>query len=569
MHLKLGLILLILYGVQDISAAKPPVVRTHSGLVAGKQLKVGDKLVDAFYGIPYARPPVGELRFEKPREVQPWKGVYNATTKTTACWQTNFSLFRNLTLTYDEATEDCLHLNVWRPSGLCDGEVSCTRRNLSVVIFIHGGAFHWGDAGLLIYDAANFVALSDVVYVTFNHRLGILGFFPPPGKGKSGNMGFYDQLSVLRWVRRNIAHFGGNPEDVTLAGQSAGATAVGLHSISLASRGLFQRAILQSGTPISLIWGNAFPGLDQFQEEAARLNCYDPEAAVRKTVSETLECLRRLDAKIIYKALSESKIEGQFVTPHLGDEFVPVNLLSAENWKKIHVKELFMGTTSEEGAFLSELFLKGSPVLENALSDDYRKGAAVCLLVLFQIPLDKSKVIVKQYFGEPDFKHDRERVILVFGRMLADLIFNCPAHFFAAAATDNQVSSYMYRFDHRPSYNSWPQQYGPTHSEEIPFTIGSLPFFRDESRFTPALTAETIALAKSVKFPPSELSFMRDVVGVWSSFIKGKLVVPVTNETWPQYSAEHPELVAMKLNSFKRTLFKQPCHLYKPYLVKE
>ncbi|XP_077564906.1 acetylcholinesterase-1-like [Haemaphysalis longicornis] len=572
MHFRFGLasVLLLLCIVQDVLPATPPVVQTHSGLVAGEQLKVGDKLVDAFYGIPYARPPVGELRFEKPHEVQPWKGVYNATTKTAACWQTDFDLFRNVTLRYDEASEDCLHLNVWRPSGLCDGEVSCTRRNLSVVIFIHGGAFHWGDSGLFIYDAANFVALSDVVYVTFNHRLGMLGFFPPPGKGKSGNIGFYDQLSVLRWVRRNIANFGGNPEDVTLAGQCSGAAAVGIHCINTASRGLFQRAILQSGTPISLIWGNAFPGLSHFQQEAAKLNCYDPEAAVRKTFSETLECLRGLDAKTIYKAVSGSSLQGQFVTPHSGDEFVPVNLFAADNWKKIHVKEILLGTTSEEGGYLSDLFLKAAPDLEGALQDDYRKGAAVCLSVLFEIPLDKSKVIVKEYFGEAEVKHDQESVILIFGRMLADVIFNCPAHFFAAAATDSQVSSYMYRFDHKPSYSTLPKQYGPTDIEDVPFTFGSLPFFSDESRFTSPLTAEIRTWAKSLKFPPSEVAFMRDVVGVWSSFIKkGKVVVPITNETWPKYSAKHPELVAMKANSFRRTLFKQPCHLFKPYLVKE
>ncbi|XP_077564905.1 acetylcholinesterase-1-like [Haemaphysalis longicornis] len=572
MHSKFGLTLLLLIfcGVQEILMVKPPVVRTHSGLVAGEQLKVGDKLVDAFYGIPYASPPVGELRFEKPREVQPWKGVYNATTKTTACWQTTLHLLSNITLKYNEATEDCLHLNVWRPSGFCDGEVSCTRRNLSVVIFIYGGAFHWGDAGFFIFDAANFVALSDVVYVTFNHRVGILGFFPSPEEGKSGNMGLYDQQSVLRWVRRNIANFGGNPEDVTLVGQSAGAMAVGLHSISPTSRGLFQRAILQSATPISLIFGTGFSGSAQFHETASKLNCYEPKAEVRKTVSETLECLRRLDARTIYQVLSASSLQQQFGSPHFGDEFIPTNLLSAKNWKKIHVKEILLGTTLEEGAFFIKALLQAAPDLEGAFLDDYRKGAATCLSIVFEIPLDQSMVIVKEYFGGPDVKHDHETVLQTTGRILADLVFNCPAHFFAAAATDSQVSSYMYRFDHRPSYSTLPKQYGPTHLEDVPFTFGSLPFFSDESRFTPPLTVETRAFLRSLKSPPSEHALMRHVVGVWSSFVKGrKLVVPVTNETWPKYSAEHPELVAMKLNSFKRTLFKQPCHLFKPYLVKE
>lgn len=560
----------ILCALHVAFAIEPPTVQTHSGLVAGQRLQVGAKLVDAFYGIPYATPPVGELRFEKPCEVKPWQGVYNATTKTTACWQTDFDLLRNVTLKYDEATEDCLHLNVWRPSGICDGETSCRKKNLSVLVFIHGGGFQWGDAGLFIYDAANFVALSDVVYVTFNHRLGALGFFPPPGEDKSGNMGFYDQLSVLRWVRRNIAHFGGNPEDVTLAGQSAGAMAVGLHSISPASRGLFKRAILQSGTPLALIIAKAFPGSLLFRQNAARLGCLDVDAEVRMTVPETLECLRRLDAKAIYNTIGGQSIQNQLFAPHFGDEFIPEELLSADNWKNIHVEEVLLGNNCEEGAVFVDAIRKSLPELESALSEDYRKGMVITLFVVLEIPFDKAEVIVEEYFGGPEVKHDEESAFEIVGQLVSDVLFHCPAHFFATAVAADGVTAYMYRFEHKPSYSTWPKGYGPVHADEIPFTIGTLPFFSDESRFTPPVTAETREFAKSVKIPDDEYSFMRQVVGVWSSFTKkGKLHIPTTNETWPKYSGDHPELVTMKPKSFKRTKLSKPCHLFKPYLVKE
>lgn len=560
----------ILCALHVALAIEPPSVQTHAGLVAGQRLQVGDRLVDAFYGIPYAIPPVGELRFEKPRAVKPWKGVYNATTKTTACWQTDFDLLRNVTLTYDEATEDCLHLNVWRPSGICDGEVSCTKRNLSVIVFIFGGGFQWGDAGLFLYDAANFVALSDVVYVTFNHRLGILGFFPPTGSGKSGNMGFYDQLSALRWVRRNIAHFGGNPEDVTLAGQSAGAIAVGLHSISPASRGLFKRAILQSGTPIALIIADFFSGALLFRQNAAKLGCLDAAAEVRMTVTDTLECLRRLDAKTIYNTIGGQSIQNQLFAPHFGDEFVPAHLLSTDNWKKIHVEELLLGNTCDEGAVFVDALRRSSPVLGGAITGDYRKGMAITLFLVLGIPFDKAEVIVEEYFGGPDVVHDEERAFEIVGNMVSDLMFHCPAHFFATAIAADGVPTYMYRFEHKPSFSTWPKHYGPVHADELAFTLGSLPFFSDESRFTPPVTAQTRAFAKAVKFTDDEYTFMRQVVGVWSSFAKkGKLHIPTTNETWPKYSGDHPELVAMKPNSFKRTKLAKPCHLFKPYLVKE
>ncbi|XP_077524783.1 acetylcholinesterase-1-like [Amblyomma americanum] len=556
--------------LQGTSSLDAPIARTDCGLVAGRRLRVADREVDAFYGIPYARPPIGSLRFRKPQAVGRWKGVYNATTKTAACWQTDFVLIRNISLTYPPATEDCLRLNIWRPSGICESQASCKGGNLSVVVFIYGGGFQWGDSGLFIYDPANFVALSDVVYVTFNHRLGVMGFFPPAPDGSSGNMGFYDQLSALRWVRRNIANFGGNPDDVTLVGQSAGAISIGVHSISPSSRGLFRRAILQSGTPIALIVGAAFSGSVLFKNHAEKLGCYDPNEEVRKTVPETLECLRRINAEDIYSAIDAKSLQSQLFAPHTGDEFVPSNLLSAANWKKMHVDEMLLGTTSEEGALFIDIIRSAAPDLNAVLTEDYRRGLAVTLYIVFEIPVDKAEIIVEKYFGGPEVQHDLESVIRITGTVMADVLFNCPAHFFATTAAEEGVATYMYRFDHRPSYSTWPKQYGPTHAEDIPFTFGSVPFFSDESRFTPALTDGTRKYIKSVQVTPEEHTFMEQVVGVWSSFIKkGKIHIPTTNETWPKYSAEHPELVHMKPNSFKRSKLSEPCNLFKPFLLKE
>ncbi|CAN7982510.1 unnamed protein product [Ixodes hexagonus] len=207
--------------------------------------------VDAFYGVPYAKPPVGELRFRKPKPAEPWSGTYNATTKPAACSQLDIRFIKDVTLHYQNASEDCLYMNVWRPSGTCRSAESCDGK-LPVVIFIYGGGFQWGDSGLFLYDAANFVALSDVVFVSFNHRLGILGFLSVGTSDLPGNLGFWDQLLALKWVQQNIARFGGNPNDVTLAGHSAGAISAGLHAISQQSKGLFHRLIMQSATPLSL-----------------------------------------------------------------------------------------------------------------------------------------------------------------------------------------------------------------------------------------------------------------------------------------------------------------------------
>ncbi|KAH8023465.1 hypothetical protein HPB51_014714 [Rhipicephalus microplus] len=557
--------------MRGISTLDPPIVHTTSGSVAGRRLHLEHGDVDAFLGIPYATPPIGRLRFRKPLPVKPWKGVLNSTKKTMACWQTDFTPLRNVSLVYPVATEDCLHINVWRPSDVCDEAVSCRGKNLSVVVFIHGGAFQWGDAGLFIYDPANFVALSNVIYVTFNHRLGIMGFYPSSTDSLPGNVGFYDQLSALRWVRDNIASFGGNPDAVTLAGHSAGAISVGLHCTSAISRGLFKRAILQSGSPITLIIGVAFSGSVLFREHAEKLGCYDSEAGTRKKIPEILQCLRRLDAKKIYSAIGSKSIQNQLFVPDSGDDFLPTNFLSAANWKKMHVDEMLIGTTSEEGALFFDIIRNAAPDLDSALTDDYRKGVKVALYLVFEIPLDKTNDIVEHYFGPPEVQHDQESVIRILGTLMADVLFNCPAHIFATTASNEGVATYVYKFAHRPSYSLWPEHYGPTHVEELPFTLGTLPFFSDESRLmSPPLTEETKEFVKSIRFTPEEQSLMLQTVGAWSSFVKkGKIPLLGSNETWPKYSAESPEYVIMRPHSFKRTKLSEPCHLFKPFLVKE
>ncbi|EEC17332.1 acetylcholinesterase/butyrylcholinesterase, putative, partial [Ixodes scapularis] len=226
-----------------------PIVHTDSGLVMGTRATVGDKRVDAFLGIPYAQPPVGDLRFRKPVPISPWKGTYNASSKPKPCWQLKLRFVENQTIDYSSASEDCLYLNVWRPS--CTSTMSCEKKK-SVIVFIHGGAFQWGDSSLFIYDAANFVALSDVVYVTFNYRLSILGFLSSDTPELPGNMGLWDQNLVLRWVKRNIGNFGGDANDITIDGQSAGGISAGLHAISPHSQGLFKRVIMSSGTSLSM-----------------------------------------------------------------------------------------------------------------------------------------------------------------------------------------------------------------------------------------------------------------------------------------------------------------------------
>ncbi len=212
-------------------------VKIEGGMVSGS---AGDNVL-VYRGIPYAAPPVGNLRWKPPQPVVPWEGVLQAENFGPACIQPK-SPTRELKLPGE--SEDCLTLNIWKPKDA--GEA------LPVMVWIHGGAFRLGSGALPWYDGAA-LAHQGVIIVTFNYRLGRLGFFAHPAltkespDGPVGNYGLMDQIAVLEWVQQNIKAFGGDPENVTIFGESAGAVSVNYLMTIPATNGLFQKAISQSG----------------------------------------------------------------------------------------------------------------------------------------------------------------------------------------------------------------------------------------------------------------------------------------------------------------------------------
>src|SRR5262245_45798444 len=216
------------------------VVETQYGRVQGGEERAG--LV--FRGIPFARPPLGARRFSAPEAPEPWAGVRDATAFGPSAPQAPRRSELLPGADSGRIDEDCLYLNVWTPAA--DG------RRRPVLVWIHGGAFVGGSGARPMYAAQTLVACGDVVLVTLNYRLGALGFLyldSLGGKqlGAAANVGLLDQIAALRWVQTNIERFGGDPGNVTLFGESAGGMSVGSLLGSPASRGLFQRAIAQSG----------------------------------------------------------------------------------------------------------------------------------------------------------------------------------------------------------------------------------------------------------------------------------------------------------------------------------
>jgi para-nitrobenzyl esterase len=265
---------------------KGPLVRTKSGSLLG--LREGS--VVAFLGVPYARPPVGDLRWKAPQPMRPWRGLRNAQTFGASCYQEwpakPFGPFTQEFVDTPKPAEDCLFLNIWRPATEATG--------MPVFLWIHGGGFGGGSGAVKVYDGAN-LASRGVVVITVNYRVGPFGFMAHPDlsreQGTSGNYGLEDMIAALGWVRENARAFGADPDRITIAGQSAGAVAVVDLLSAPKAQGLFTAAIAQSGAGIGI---NAIP-IQQAEENGVKF-------ASQLGVS-TIQELRALPAEKVQAAI--------------------------------------------------------------------------------------------------------------------------------------------------------------------------------------------------------------------------------------------------------------------------
>ena len=231
-------------GDKNIDISKVP---TKSGFIKGKVTDNGDVYI--FMGVPFAAPPVGQLRWKPPQPVEKWEGVRECITPPPSAYQnkpTPLMMWSKEFMAPEEPlSEDCLYFNIWTPA-------KNTNEKLPVMVWIHGGAFTGGSGTVPLYDGTE-MARKGVVFITINYRLGIFGFLAHPWLSDespekvSGNYGILDQIEALRWVKSNISSFGGNPDNVTITGQSAGAFSVNALMVSPLARGLFQQAIAESG----------------------------------------------------------------------------------------------------------------------------------------------------------------------------------------------------------------------------------------------------------------------------------------------------------------------------------
>ncbi|KAM7315239.1 uncharacterized protein ISCGN_005021 [Ixodes scapularis] len=212
------------------------------------------------------------------------------------------------------------------------------------------------------------------------------------------------------------------------------------------------------------------------------------------------------------------------------------------------------------------------PQLTQVLSIDYRLAGTVAISTLLDAPFASAKQIVHAYFGDDSVEHDETSLNSILEDIFGDVVVDCPTILFGELAAELGIKAYRYIFAHRPSYSIWPKSFGPTHNDDLAFTLGYLPFINDTSRFTPPLGEGVRKILKGIRYTQDELDFMKELIGTWTSFIEtGKPSIPSSTTEWPRYSASNPECIYLRPHNYTRALTprRDICELWRPLLLRE
>ncbi|KAJ6223947.1 hypothetical protein RDWZM_002492, partial [Blomia tropicalis] len=323
-----------------------PLVKIKNGLVRGKfvDAKVGSisRKVSFYEGIRYGK----AERFSKSELAEPWESVYEATSYKSACYQ--FGMITNNFIQINQTSnesEDCLYLNVWVPEQYKSGVV---------MVWIHGGAFEIGTIFSSMYDGRQLAAEGDVIVVAINYRLGPLGFlYGGDDSNAPGNVGLLDQVLGLQWVHDNIESFGGDTNKITIFGESAGSISVGALVISPLTKGLFHRAIMQSGAPTESMIVSKEQATLKTKSYASKVGCSSNE-----TMKSIVECLRTKPVELMVNATINDFFQGKTFWPIYGDKFMPVRHVDAMKSGQFNRDiDLMYGLCKDEGSMFVPMFL--------------------------------------------------------------------------------------------------------------------------------------------------------------------------------------------------------------------
>jgi para-nitrobenzyl esterase len=480
-------------GVTRAEAPAAPVVHVADGALQG--VRQGGS--DAYLGIPYAAPPVGDLRWRAPEPAKPWRGVRSAGHFGASCWQgvsaKGFGPWTHEYVVDGPVSEDCLFLNVWTPAR--------PGAHRPVLVWFHGGGFSQGSGSVPIYDGGR-LAAQGVVVVTVNYRLGVLGFFAHPELtreahgGATGNYGLMDMIAALKWVRANASAFGGDPDEVTIDGQSAGGMAVHDLIMSPLAKGLFQRAAIESGLP------GVAPNPPLAQAEASGV------AFAKAKGAADIAALRAMSP-----AELSSGARGFFAPMRDGV------LLPEDERRPASDTPVLVGVNADEGSAMSASYATTDAAkLQALLKDSYG---------------DMEGRFAGFYAATTDAgRADASR------RLLRDKSLAALYAWGETRLSQTHSPVYAYLWTH-PEPGPEAGRWRAFHSSEIPYVFRTL----DASPERP--------------FTPADRTLSEEVSTYWLDFVRTGDPNGSGLPHWPRLAAGHPEIMALDVDPHARPILPQ------------
>ncbi|UYV70122.1 BCHE [Cordylochernes scorpioides] len=515
-------ILLILMGAL-LACSQQPEVRISQGRLLGLQERVGRCWVEAFLSVPYAQPPLGPLRFAKPEPAGEFSDVLNATQLPPGCPQTTLHIFDRLGTPSDRSVKI----------------VSTSTSGDPVEL---GNCPSWCGSTVLLATEGN------VVVVTVNYRVGSFGFLTAGIEDAPGNMGLYDQTLALEWVRDNVAAFGGNPNMVTIFGQSAGASSVAYHMISPLSEGLFHRGILESGSSfIPIVHQDVQSGINLTDILAQRLGCAQPDQTIATDPATILECLRSTEPER-FAELEYTMMKDEYLSfiPVVGEEFIPID--NFVNQRANHTKDIdiMIGFSEKEGTYLLFYLFPNVNIEdpERMLTRNETIDLATRVMEMKGRMTLPDNLMDIYFAGVGD--EDKIRVREVFAEIIGDWFFLCPGLIFADRQHALNPDILFYMFTYQSSVpTALPSWLGPTHFEEVPFVYG-------------------LPLEPDSPYKTTEKAFSIRLMKLWGDYAAGR------NPHWHRYRPESGAVTNLHPSKFGQVDVPraQRCYdLWRPYFL--
>ncbi|KAI1290770.1 Acetylcholinesterase [Halotydeus destructor] len=516
-------------------------VETQYGGLTGISGHVFGKPVNAFLGVPFAEPPVGELRFRKPSPVKSWSPLVLPANRVRPHCIQHFDpeIVRARHPSTFEMSEDCLYLNIWSPGGA----TMTADRKLPIMVWIFGGGYAGGSPNLDETDGRAMAALGDVIVVTVNYRVGALGFLDLGSEEIPGNQGLYDNILAIKFIKDTAHTFGGDADQVTLFGQSAGAITIGLLMTNPVSSGLFQRAILQSGSPVML---NFY--FSRTEETAtnfiASIGCNmeqngtrDVDSNFLSEASDTETAQRRLDCLLSKSASEVIAAQGPLlkksfpftpspvdldllpVMPSEAIKMEPGDDLYNQTFQGVH--QVLLGTNEDEASVILHMEMPQVFTHDHINLNISNIGELKDLLISnfsqqFNIEPSKSRLFASMFFNGGPERDSTENLVKRLYHVIGDMAFTCPVTTLADHLARRGKDVYTYQFSQRALASPWGQWMGVPHGDEYLYVFGYPLRYPD-------------------KYSGQDVELSKRMVHAWTHFAKTGQMAPQLGTEWPKF----------------------------------